>query len=331
MLGGLVTLGAAFPSPGMDRTVGVLARWNAVGVVVLLLYSVLVLGNLCLLCTGYYVFSLGLLALVWEGGGGAVADRWLGASPAHLAAFGVVTLVGAWGVAEYHGARRDAQAGGVAARVVRQYFALPEVPWPSEISPYWTARATARFEDAPIRVVEYGDLLCSDCRLLYEQMQRLEREFAGQMNVAFQFFPLEAACNDVVEKDKHPGACEASYMAAHDPSKFEAVHDEIFENMEAAKDPAWRAELARRRGVVGAAEDPETRAVVHRLIRTGTEYGKTHEAYSYGIRSTPTMIINRRMVIGTLPYEQLRAIFQTLVDEQERAGRTFMESWVETP
>jgi hypothetical protein len=37
------------------------------------------------------------------------------------------------------------------------------------------------------------------------------------------------------------------------------------------------------------------------------------------------------MIIGTLPYEQLRAIFQALVDEQEDSGKKkFLENWVET-
>jgi hypothetical protein len=41
------------------------------------------------------------------------------------------------------------------------------------------------------------------------------------------------------------------------------------------------------------------------------------------------MIVNNRMIIGTLPYEQLRAIFQALVDEHEGGERRFIESWVE--
>ena len=42
------------------------------------------------------------------------------------------------------------------------------------------------------------------------------------------------------------------------------------------------------------------------------------------------MIINNRMVIGTVPYEQLRAILQTVVDEYERGGDAFMESWIDS-
>jgi len=64
-------------------------------------------------------------------------------------------------------------------------------------------------------------------------------------------------------------------------------------------------------------------------VNTGREYEKTSDKYDYGIRSTPTMIINGRMVIGTLPYEQMQAIFQALVDEHEER-KNFMENWVPT-
>jgi len=69
--------------------------------------------------------------------------------------------------------------------------------------------------------------------------------------------------------------------------------------------------------------------IVGRIIDTGTEYERTSDRYPHGIRSTPTMILNNRMVIGTMPYIQLRAIFQALVDEKE-GGAKFMEEWVQT-
>ncbi len=77
-----------------------------------------------------------------------------------------------------------------------------------------------------------------------------------------------------------------------------------------------------------ALTDSATIREVARQIATGAEYRKTSDEYAHGIRSTPTMIINNRMVIGTFPYEQLRAIFQALVDEAEGNTR-FMESWVD--
>jgi predicted DsbA family dithiol-disulfide isomerase len=177
--------------------------------------------------------------------------------------------------------------------------------------------------------VEYVDFLCSDCLYMNEQLDRLAEEFAGKINIAFQFFPLEAKCNQVVDKNLHPGACEASYLAAYDPAKFRAIHDEIFANFRAARTPEWRADLARRHGVEAAVTDSATIAMVHRILNTGAEYEKTDERYEHGIRSTPTLIVNNRMVIGTFPAEQLRAIFRALIDEHEQGeDRRFLENWV---
>jgi len=135
----------------------------------------------------------------------------------------------------------------------------------------------------------------------------------------------------VVEKNLHPGACELSYIAAYDPAKFNAIHDEIFENFARARNPAWRERLAKKYGAEAALDDPATKELVHRLINTGAEYEKTSDRYAHGIRSTPTMIINNRMVIGTLPYPHLKAIFESLLTEAEKpASRRFLENWVET-
>jgi protein-disulfide isomerase/uncharacterized membrane protein len=333
ILGGLVALGAVFPSESFERTNKTLSLLNILGVIALLVYSVAYLGSLCLLCSGFYAFSLLSYLLFWRYGlerDVGLRRRWLSPSAKLLATAFVVTTVGAWSVAEYHEARREAQSGGAAARAVEQFYSLEPVPWPSFISPFWTARSTERFDEAPIRIVEYADLLCSDCRFLHQQLQKLKEEFAGKLNIAFQFFPLEARCNDVVEKDLHPGACELSYVAAHDPDLFAEIHDEIFANFRAAKESAeWRRELSRRHGVEAAVEDSVTQTLVHRMMETGREYEKTSEEFSHGIRSTPTMIINNRMIIGTLPYEQLKAIFQALVDEAEGTERRFMENWEE--
>jgi protein-disulfide isomerase len=119
-------------------------------------------------------------------------------------------------------------------------------------------------------------------------------------------------------------------MAAFDPAKFLPIHDEIFANFLSAKKPEWRQALAKKYGVEAALTDLKTQDLVQRIINTGAEYEKTADQFAHGIRSTPTMIINNRMVIGTLPYEHLKALFQALVDEKE-GGRKFIENWVPVP
>lgn len=335
VVGVLVALGAVFASEAMERTNKTIALVNAIGVVALFCFSVFSLKSLCLLCSGYYVFGLVSFFLFWRYGidqdQPGVFRRYFHFSWRHAATYAVVTAAGAYFFVLFHQAKVEAQSGGPAARVVKEYYSLPRVASPSLVSPFMTAKATERFEDAPIQVIEYADFLCSDCLYLHQQLVKLEKEFKGKINVAFQFFPLEAACNTVVAKNLHPGASEISYMAAYDPQKFAAMHDEIFANFRAARTPGWRHALAKKYGVEAAVTDVRTKELVQRIIRTGAEYEKTSDKFAHGIRSTPTMILNNRMVIGTLPYPQLRAIFQALVEEHERGQpKRFIEKWMPT-
>ena len=326
VLGLIVCLEALFPSRSFEKTLKALTLLNALGVLALLGYSLIVLKSLCLLCTGYYLFSLIAVFLYWKFGVPGIP--W--PSLKQLAVIGPLALAGAFGFHLFYAAKQDAQVGGVSARVVKEYYSLEKAQNPSFISPFMVVQSTERFEDAPIRVIEYADFLCPDCLFMYEQLNRLKAEFAGKINIAFQFFPLEAKCNTVVEKDRHPGACDLSYIAAKDPANFAAIYNEIFSHFEEAKDPQWRAELARKYGVESALTDPAVKDLVGRIIATGAEFEKTSSQYAHGIRSTPTLIVNNRMIIGTLPYAQLRAIFESLVAESNKTGdKRFLENWVE--
>ncbi|MDH7493666.1 MAG: thioredoxin domain-containing protein, partial [Candidatus Saccharicenans sp.] len=116
-------------------------------------------------------------------------------------------------------------------------------------------------------------------------------------------------------------------------AKFPQIHDEIFRNFEKAKNPEWRLQLAKKHGLEAALNDEKTRELVRQIIETGKEYEKTSDRFPFGIRSTPTIIINNRMIIGTLPYAHLKAIIESLLTEQEKpaAGESkFLENWVDT-
>ncbi|MBU1339946.1 MAG: thioredoxin domain-containing protein [Acidobacteria bacterium] len=330
VVGLLVSLGVLFPTEKFERTNGFIAFGNVICVLALLVYSILVMGSLCLLCSGYYLFSILSFFLFWRYGVGrkkyGVVGRLLRPSFKMLVVFACFTALAGAGVMEYHNVKRNAQEA-VSMRIVRQFYELPVVGNPSFISPYWTVRSTGEFEDAAIHIIEYSDFLCPDCLFLTQQLNRLKEEFAGKINIAFQFFPLEGKCNTVVAKDIHPGACELTAIAAYDPARFVEIHDEIFANFNLARNPGWREDLARRFGAEGAADNPYTMTLIQTIVETGREYEKTSDQYDHGIRSTPTMILNGRMIIGTLPYEHLQAICRALVEEHE-GGRRFIENWV---
>jgi len=331
-MGALIVLGTVFPSEAFERTNKSLSLLNVLGVVTLFLYSVLHLGSLCLLCSGFYLFSIFNFILFWVYGidheTKNIVRRWVRPSFKLLVVFALAAAAGATGMIEYHDARKEAQTG-TAVNIVKQFYELPKVASPSFLSPYWSVKSTENFEDAAIQVIEYTDFMCPDCLYLSQQLAKLKAEFAGKINVAIQFFPLDA-CNAVVPEKGglHPGACELTYIAAGNPARFAEIHDEIWATFTSRRNPDWRAGLAKKYGTESAADDPALRELVKKIIDTGAEYEKTSEKFSHGIRSTPTMIINNRMIIGTLPYDHLKAIFQALVEEHEGGPKRFIENWV---
>ena len=86
--------------------------------------------------------------------------------------------------------------------------------------------------------------------------------------------------------------------------------------------------FAQRHGLQSAIREAAVQARVHELMQTGSAYEPTSSKYAHGIRSTPTLIINQRMIIGTLPLYQLRAILQSLVFAGQAEQHRFMESWI---
>jgi uncharacterized membrane protein len=327
--GCVVCLAALFPAGGLSGANRVLCLMNMVGTAAFLLFTVIYLKTICPVWSGYLLFSILSFVVLYKrdlAEPDGFRRRWLTPPLKHLAVIAVITALGAYGFRAFHRAKEDAAIH----RAVEQYFRLEKVNLPSLISPYWTVRSTDRFEDAPIQIIEYSDLICDNSLYVEQQLQKLEQDFKGKINVAFQFFPLELKCNSVARKDKHPGACEAAYLAAYDPAKFLQIHDDLLTHWDEASDPEWRRKLAQRYGVEQGLSDAATQDLVHRIIQTGTEFERTSEQYPYGIRSTPTLIVNHRLIIGTFSYPQLRAIFQRLVDEQ-RANPRFMENWPDQP
>jgi uncharacterized membrane protein len=340
VVGALVVLGAVFPSPAFERTNKSIALLNALGVLTLLGYSILVLKSLCLLCSGFYLFSLLSFFLFWKfglksgkKGPGGLLRTYVSPSIAIALAALVVVGAGAYGFREFFQAKQEAQKGGESMRAVKEYYSLAKVAEPSFISPFLMAQATERWEDAPVRIIDFADYRCPDCLFMHQLLTQLKNDFPGRLNIAFQFFPLEGKCNQVVEKDIHPGACDLVYIAAHDPARFPGINEELWAGFQESKNPEWRLDLARRYGAEEALTDPRTRELVDRIIATGAEYEKTSDKFSHGIRSTPTLILNNRMIIGTIPYPQLKAIVASIIEGGEGAAaageKKFYENWVD--
>ncbi len=295
---GLVLLAASiFKSPENDRTAAAVAKWNFLGCVALFVFSLVALGSLCPMCSLYYVVSTLAAFLFWRHG-----DRqWL-PDPRRAAIWAVVVIVGGFFFHRHTSSKAQAQ-DSLSAQVVGQYRALAEYGDPDTESPFKIHAATPSFADAPIRVSVFSDFQCPFCQRVADQLHPLVRKYADKINVQYLFYPLDSACNPNVKSAMHEYACRAAMLAACDPAKFVAVHDDIFAAQEGLNLDVLKG-IADKHGLSECFNTQATRDAVLTSINQATKYN---------LRSTPTLIINGRKIEGSVPNPQLEAIFQDLL------------------
>ena len=294
-------MGSIFPSPEMEKTSSFISKINLIGCLVLFVYSVVVLGSLCPMCTLYYVISAVIFYLFYSNGSNSLLPDWK-----ILGLWTILGLIGS-GIVYKYNITKDEKQVAVNKQIIQQFFTLPNLGKPDVISPFILASSTEKFEDAPIRISIFSDFQCPFCKVLSEQFHKLERLYEGKINVYYYFFPLDSECNDQVKRQIHPHACRAAYLSACDKNKFKQAHDMIFDGQEKLSDE-WLMSAQKDLGLSGCFENEEVKKSVKSLIA---------QAKIFNLRSTPTLIINGVKIEGTLKIKQYMALFDEIIKRQQ--------------
>ena len=157
---------------------------------------------------------------------------------------------------------------------------------------------------APVTLVEFSDFQCPFCARVMPTLKRVQEAYGDRVRLVWRDFPLTAI---------HPqafGAAQAG-QCAQEQGKFWALHDLLFANQQALEPAllkAYAADAGLDAEAFGACLDTAKYADrVQAQMGVGT---------GLGVRSTPTVFINGRMVSGAQPYE----VFTKIIDEElERA------------
>ncbi|MBI5465685.1 MAG: DsbA family protein [Candidatus Kerfeldbacteria bacterium] len=225
----------------------------------------------------------------------------------------VVSLVGFVLTASYGllgNVRGANQPAGTGASVV-----TPTVPAPNQPpAPPSKVTITLKSDDhirgnanAPVTLVEYSDLECPFCKRFHPAMQQLMQEYAGKVKWVYRHFPLSFHAN--AQKEGEATEC-AGKLGGND--KFWAYTDKIFERTTSngtgfALDAL--VPLAKELGLNEAKfktclDGGEFTAHVRQDLQEGT---------SFGVNGTPTTFVNGQPVEGAVPYDQLKAVVQSLL------------------
>jgi protein-disulfide isomerase len=130
------------------------------------------------------------------------------------------------------------------------------------------------------------------------------KEYEGRVRLVFKDLPLPS---HALARPAHEAARCAGSLG-----RYWAYHDRLF-----AAQPAFEREnLVRYAVEVGLDREAFTRCVDERRFASAVE-ADVAQARALGIRSTPTVLINGRPLIGAHPVENFRSV----IEDALRAGR----------
>jgi serine/threonine-protein kinase len=166
--------------------------------------------------------------------------------------------------------------------------------------------------DAPIKVAEFSDFLCPFCRNLAGAFSGFLPQSQGRVSVFFKHYPLDQACNPVMTRTVHDGACELALggICAEEQGKFWPYHDRVFGQppVNPTNDDVVR--IATEAGLDGNAlrqclSSPAARAKLDRDIAEGKRLE---------VNATPTVFVNGKRL------EQIGAFMKAIESESKRLG-----------
>jgi serine/threonine-protein kinase len=146
--------------------------------------------------------------------------------------------------------------------------------------------------DAPIRLVEFTDVLCGHCRMFEQLLGQLLALAPNRISVEPRYFPLDAECNPEVQHSAKDGlrclGAKAQLCLEQHPD-FMTLRHELFEH-QASLTPDFVFQLAAKAGMgkdalLACVNSPETQ----KRLEQDIAYGK-----AYGIEGTPLVLINGR-------------------------------------
>lgn len=298
IVGLLFLFSSLMPSAAAEKTASAVAKYNFAGCVALFLFSLLVLGSLCPMCTLYYVLSGLAFFLLWKFG----ENSWV--PDVKVAGFWGALLLGGAFFFYQTTAKKEKDIASLNSSVVEQYRKLANLGDPTTESPYKVHMATEKFADSPIRISVFSDFECPFCAKVAEQLPALIKRYPDKVSIQYFFYPLDNKCNPNIQQAFHQYACDAAMLAACDEKKFVEVHDDIFHEQPELKNGLLER-ISKKHNLTNCYTDEMKNKVIATI----------NAATQFNLRSTPTIIVNGKKIEGTIPNNQFFAIFEDILKE----------------
>ena len=162
--------------------------------------------------------------------------------------------------------------------------------------------------DAPITMIEYSSLTCQYCASFHrEAMPKIKEHWIaeGKVRLVYRHFPLDglglraAAVANCIEGKRHFAFLEMLFQN-------QATWARAAEPLKALGNFAKLAGLSQERFEACVADQAEMDRIIER---------RQEGADTYGVQSTPTLIVNGEKVVGAQGFEKFETIFRKYVPD----------------
>lgn len=159
--------------------------------------------------------------------------------------------------------------------------------------------------DAELSVIEFSDFECPGCRYSAFHLRNILFEYRDKVRLFFMNYPLDGDINSHVQRSIHPhaGLAARAGVCAQQFGDFWGFHDDLFKNQkELSRNLILRLAAERNWNVMEFEACVDSEPTIVRVKRD-IELGK-----EIGVRSTPTLFVNGRLVKFWNSNEFVRAV-----------------------
>ncbi|MFI3299896.1 MAG: vitamin K epoxide reductase family protein [Candidatus Gastranaerophilales bacterium] len=271
---------------------------------ILLCVSLFEIKKLCILCAATYIINLiiGLVATDFKNGGFIASIKQ-----------SYTDLVDALNIKKYAIAFASVV---IAACCLLGYtnathVLAPQVKRSAGISEFVNAKTNKYIvtgnilgdKNGAVKVYVFSDYQCPICKAHNIMMHKLAKELKN-VEIVHKNLPLDMECNSYLINPFHEGSCTAARyaLAAEEQGRFWDINSILFE-----KKPKTEAEILEIAAeldfdIEKLIDDADSIEVSNRLRK------EIDFANQNGINGTPTIVLNRKIIVGIKPYDEFKAL-----------------------
>jgi uncharacterized membrane protein/protein-disulfide isomerase len=306
--------------------------------------SEFIIGALCLMCMGLYLISFALLAVTWWGSGATFKANLVGGArelgvfvdglcrrdrrvfAGAICLIILATLAALSPTIAKEVALAVRGAGSIeearVANPVKAWSMQPLVNIPVVIDQGVYGDYIKGDLSAPIQVIEFADMECPGCRMLYLALDPLLEKYKGRYSFVFKNYPLDAGCNSGITSKFHQNSCFAAEMVrcAGEQGRFWEALDYAFtapalelqdEGKKLSADIVRESLITGLAGAIGI-DTEGLKECINSSRQVGKIKSEVKEGDTLGLSSTPSIWINGRKVERPTP-EALARIFEEIL------------------